>query len=190
MRFEKLEKNLIDIIAEQQIKLGYRKEQVELYYMEDSLKNLLDMEGGIQDIYKAFEEFASSEASKLGELGISNKGNRFCIVIPPEGSEYVHGLIRSESIRGISFLRDFLTVISRHDLEIKDIVSVFTGYSNNVCVEKMEDEDFDYLIYFGDGFPDEYRYCITFEGCHAIYHRFTIDDYKDFGFKKGTVMNI
>jgi hypothetical protein len=42
--------------------------------------------------------------------------------------------------------------------------------------------EFDYLVYFEDGVPDDYRYCITDEGCHLIYHRFTPEDYEDFQF--------
>ncbi len=36
-----LEQNIIDVIAEQQAKLGYLKETVRLYYPADSLKHLL-----------------------------------------------------------------------------------------------------------------------------------------------------
>ena len=32
MRFEKLEQNIIDMIKEEQAKLGYRKESIRLYY--------------------------------------------------------------------------------------------------------------------------------------------------------------
>lgn len=38
--FEKLKENIIDIIAEQQAKLGYLKEPVRLYYPLSSLKHL------------------------------------------------------------------------------------------------------------------------------------------------------
>ena len=41
----------------------------------------------------------------------------------------------------------------------------------------MNSEDFDYVVYFQDGMPDDYRYCIKFEGCCVIYHRFTPKDY-------------
>lgn len=190
MNFERLERNLIDIIAEQQIKLGYRREQVELYYPANSLNNLLGMNGCIQEIYEALEEFVIRVLPRLGKIGISNKAQRFCIVIPPEGSEYVHGLMEAGGIRGISFLKDFLAVISGHDLTIEEVLAVFARHSSDVRVEKLEDEDFEYLIYFGGGTPDEYRYCINFEGHHVIYHRFTIEDYRDFGFKDGTVLRI
>lgn len=190
MNFDRLEKNITDIIAEQQIKLGYRKEKVELYYLANSLNHLLGMDGCIMDISKALVEFSGSVLPRLGKLHISNKEERFCITIPPEGSEYVHGLIASGSIGGINFLEDFLAIISRHNLTIDDVIAVFSRYSSDVHIEKMEDEDFEYLIYFENGLPDAYRYCINFEGQHLIYHRFTIEDYRSFGFKHGTVIHI
>ena len=54
----------------------------------------------------------------------------------------------------------------------------------------MEHEEFDYCFYFEDGKPDAYRYCVAFEEGHAIYHRFTIEDYEEFGFRKGDVAAI
>jgi hypothetical protein len=46
-------------------------------------------------------------------------------------------------------------------------------------VEESPDEDFDCLVYFEDGQPDSFRYCLTQEGCHVIYHRFTIEDFQE-----------
>ena len=37
--YEKLEKNIIDVVKEQQSKLGYRKEKIRLYYPRNSLKH-------------------------------------------------------------------------------------------------------------------------------------------------------
>ena len=42
--------------------------------------------------------------------------------------------------------------------------------------------EFDYLLEFEDGKPDAFVYCITDEGCHLTYHRFTREDYEAFGF--------
>ncbi len=40
-------------------------------------------------------------------------------------------------------------------------------------------EEFNYLIYFEDGTPDDSYYCFTEEGGHLIYHRFSKNAYKD-----------
>ena len=44
MGYSKLEKNLIDLMKEEQAKLGYRKEAVRLYYPLSSLNHLFDAE--------------------------------------------------------------------------------------------------------------------------------------------------
>ena len=49
-------------------------------------------------------------------------------------------------------------------------------------MEKTTGTGFDYLVYFEDGIPDDYRYCLSLEGEHMIYHKFTPEDYEDFGF--------
>ncbi len=61
-----------------------------------------------------------------------------------------------------------------------DALDVFRRYSDRVVIEPKTDADFDVLAYFPDGRPDAYRYCLTDEGCHVIYHRFTAADYTDF----------
>ena len=39
-----------------------------------------------------------------------------------------------------------------------------------------------YLIYFEDGEPDEFYYCLDDDDFGVTYHRFTKEDYIDFGF--------
>ena len=50
-------------------------------------------------------------------------------------------------------------------------------------VEALHNGEFDWLVYFEDGRPDAYCYCIADEGCHLTYHRFTKADYEAFGFE-------
>ena len=45
MTFEKLEKNLMDVVLEEQAKLGFRREKIRLYYPLSTLNHLL----GTQD---------------------------------------------------------------------------------------------------------------------------------------------
>ena len=45
-------------------------------------------------------------------------------------------------------------------------------------------EEFDLLLYFPDGKPDSYYYCLKQEGEHVLYHRFTREDYLSFGFEE------
>lgn len=176
MNCKKLMQNIMDVIAEEQIKLGYRSEVIYLYYPLKSLNSILDTDSDIYGMNINLSEFAEYAGEYLGKIGISNRKERFCIAIPPEGAEYVHA-----HMSGNEFLKSFIDVISRHGCTIEDILDAFGKYSKNVTVKKIEDEEFDYLIYFTDGKPNDYMYCIKFEGSHASYHRFTKDDYLSLG---------
>ena len=45
--FKDMKNNLVDVIKEEQAKLGYRKEIIRLYYPLGSLKHLLKTDAGI-----------------------------------------------------------------------------------------------------------------------------------------------
>ena len=113
----------------------------------------------------------------LGGGEFSNKGEGFCIAIPPSGVDYVH-----EHTNGSEFIASFIETIGKHGCTIDELLQQFHRYSDHVHVERTTHGEFDYLVYFEDGVPDDYRYCITDEGCHLIYHRFTPEDYEDFQF--------
>ena len=177
--FQSLEQNIIDVIKEEEIKLGFRKETIRLYYPKESLDNLLNVNLSINELKRVLDGFCDYTEEKFGKLRYSCEDRRFCIVIPEKGVVYVH-----EQVEDRYFLKEFIDKIGAQDCSIDDILSVFNRYSNQVICEKVTHGEFDYLIYFKDGIPDTYRYCIKFEDCHAIYHRFTIADYDSFGFEK------
>jgi hypothetical protein len=173
--FLKLEKNICDVIKEEQIKLGYRCEVIRLYYPLLSLNRFLRTDLGIEGMQAALAEFCGTVEGRLGKLEVSNRGERFCLCFPPEASEYVY-----KNTPQSGFLYDFIGAVSRHGVTMEEVIAVFRRYSDHVHVESMQDDDFDYLVYFEDGQPDSFRYCLTQEGHHVIYHRFTIEDYSDF----------
>lgn len=174
MLFSKLEKNIIDIIKEEQVKLGYRSETIRLYYPLLSLNRLLGTDCETRQMKEKLAGFCDSVENKLGKIEIFNQGERFCIAIPPKGSEYVH-----EHIKDNEFICDFINTISKHGVTMDEILQQFYKYSDEVHVEKISHGEFDYLVYFKNGKPDDFKYCITDEGCHFIYHRFTAADYED-----------
>lgn len=178
MEYSKLEKNIIDVLKEEQIKLGYRSETVRLYYPLQSLNRLLKTNHGIDEMQTELELFSQSVINKLGPIEISNENERFCFLLPPQASDFVH-----KHMSNSEFIYDFVNTVSKHGATIEEVLKQFYKYSNNVHVEKVTHGEFDYLVYFEDGNPDEFRYCITDEGCHMIYHRFTVDDYNDFLFE-------
>lgn len=177
MDFARLEQNIIDVIKEGQVKLGYRPEEVRLYYPLKSLNALLQTDCDREQMDVCLRAFSDAAGSRLGEVETSHEGDRFCFRLPKEASEYVHGHTAQSG-----FLYDFLDTVSRHGIGIEDVVQVFQQYSDCVHVEKVTHGEFDYLVYFENGQPDAYRYCLTDEGGHMIYHRFTEDDYREFAF--------
>lgn len=179
MNFQRLEENIFDMLKEQQIKLGYRSETVHLYYPLTSLNRFLESELDAEKMRHALDGFVKAEEAKLGAVDITVQGDRFCFAIPPRGTDYVH-----EHMENHEFIRDFIGVIEKHGCRIEDIMQQFYKYSDHVHVEKVSHGEFDYVVYFEDGKPDSYRYCIADEGCHMIYHRFTPEDYDDFGFSE------
>lgn len=178
MNFLNLEKNIIDIVQEQQLKLGYRKEIIRLYYPLLSLNRLLDTNCDTNQMQAAMESFCFFVQERLGQMEVTHQKDRFCLIIPAQGSEYVHKHMEEDS-----FLRDFIDAISRHNASMEEILQQFHKHSNRVHVEQPQNAEFNYLVYFEDGIPDNYRYCITDEGCHISYHRFTEDDYNDLQFE-------
>ena len=62
---------------------------------------------------------------------------------------------------------------------MEQVLELFRETSESVVIEKKIHGEFDYLCFFPDGDPDDFRYCLTDEGCHVIYHRFTPEDYID-----------
>jgi hypothetical protein len=173
--FSKLEKNICDVIKEEQIKLGYRREVIRLYYPLLSLNRFLHTELGIEEMRAVLEQFCGTVEEKLGTVEVSNEGERFCFCFPPEASEYVYTHTPQSG-----FLYDFIETVARHGVTMEEVIALFRKYSDHVHVERMSHGDFDYLVYFEEGQPDAFRYCLTQEGHHVIYHRFTVEDYKDF----------
>ena len=165
--------NIIDVVKEGQIKLGYRKEYIRLYYPLSSLNTMLGMDLDAVNMQKYLTELFEAEKEVFGPVEITHREERFCIRLSDQTSEYVHTHTEQSG-----FLYDFIDAMSRHGVTIEEVLALFEKYGNEVHFETMKDEEFDYLIYFADGKPDAYRYCLTSEGHHMIYHRFTKEDYE------------
>ncbi len=175
MGFERLKQHICDMILEQQLKLGYREETIRLYYLMPSLNRLLETNADVQSLRQLLKRFAYYVSYDLGEVGFSFlKDGRIGFVLPPQAGQFVK---EKEQGHKALFLKDFLAVISSHDVGLDAVEEVFHKYSEQVHAEDLAHEDFDRLIYFEDGVPDDYRYCITQEGPHLSYHRFTADDF-------------
>lgn len=73
MYFDRLEKNLIDIIKEEQAKLGFRKEAIRLYYPLSSLNHFFDAEDSEAEMLTRLSGFPASLTKKLGNVTVTAK---------------------------------------------------------------------------------------------------------------------
>lgn len=177
MGYSKLEKNLIDLMKEEQAKLGYRKEAVRLYYPLSSLNHLFEAEDSVDAMQERLIHFPEDMTEKLGMLTVTHKGDRFCFRIPEEGSEYVH-----EHMGANEFIKELVEMLWQHGTTMKQIRALFDRHADGVICENIDNGEFDYLLRFPESVGDPYYYCFKNEGCHIIYHRFLPEDYADFDF--------
>lgn len=203
--YSNLERSLIDVIKEEQAKLGYYREDIRLYYPLSSLNHFLGTDVNADKMQKILEgtgenvdetrnivegkEAGSATAEpivagmnatlsdKLGMVEVSHRGDRFCFHILPEGVEYVH-----ENTKENEFIRELVNLVAKHGCTINQIYGLFTARSDRVGREKMDNGEFDERIWFQDDADDPYYYCFKQEGGHMIYHRFLPEDYEDFEF--------
>ena len=177
MGYDKLERNLIDIVTEEQAKLGFFIEDIRLYYPLSSLNHFFNSSDSADEMQMRLDTLPECVTSKLGQIEVSHKGDRFCFHIPPEGTVYVH-----DNTSPNEFILQLLELIGKHGCTMNEILDLFHTYSENIITEEMNNGEFDRLIRFADNSEDPYYYCFKDEGCHIIYHRFLPEDYTDFDF--------
>ena len=68
MNFKKLENNLLDMIQEQQVKIGYMSGVTRFYYPLQSLNRLLGTELTEEEMQHAMEEFSDYACDRLGKV--------------------------------------------------------------------------------------------------------------------------
>ena len=176
MEYKRLEQSLIDIVKEEQAKLGYRKEDVRLYYPLSTLNHFFDTEDTVEEMAERLTHLPEDMKARLGEIAVTHKKDRFCFHIPEQGSEYVH-----EHTAENEFIKELVELVAKHGCTIEDIEVLFRSHSDKIVTEPMDNGEFDRMIRFEEG-EDKYYYCFKDEGCHIIYHRFLPEDYADFDF--------
>lgn len=187
--YSRLAKSLIDIVKEQQAKLGYRKEIVRLYYPLSTLRHFFEcavddnkIAATVISEQQMLEILAPNNMPKqltdsIGEIKVTARNERFCIEIPPKGSEYVH-----ENTADNEFISELIALVGTHGCTMEQITELFCKYSDDIEKKEMQNGEFDCYIRFLNDPDDTYYYCFHDEGCHIIYHRFLPQDYADFGF--------
>ncbi len=187
--YDNLQRSLIDVIKEEQAKLGYYREDIRLYYPLSSLNHFFGTNVGADEMQRILDGTGEQDhtpiatgmnealSDKLGMVEVSHRGDRFCFHIPPEGVEYVH-----ENTTENEFIRELVQLVAKHGCTIEEVYQLFTKHSGHVRREPMENGEFDVRIWFEDDAEDTYYYCFKQEGEHMIYHRFLPADYEDFEF--------
>lgn len=187
--YDNLQRSLIDVIKEEQAKLGYYREDIRLYYPLSSLNHFFGTNVGADEMQRILDGTGEQDhtpiaagmnealSDKLGMVEVSHRGDRFCFHIPPEGVEYVH-----ENTTENEFIRELVQLVAKHGCTIEEVYQLFTKHSGHVRREPMENGEFDVRIWFEDDAEDPYYYCFKREGEHMIYHRFLPADYEDFEF--------
>ena len=82
--YKALEENICDTIKEWQMKIGYRREKMQLYYKDSSLCSLLDIDLSLTGaaLLKLLSGFSKYSESRLGECRFSYQGSRGCVEVP------------------------------------------------------------------------------------------------------------
>ena len=173
MRYEKLVENIMDQIKEAQMKLGYAKESLRLYYPVSTLNAML---GSSAENAQAMLELLSADVFQktvLGPLKFSSHKQRIEVGVSSEGAEYVHMHMEEPP-----FLRALIELFrTNHHCHLSDIDALFSKFSQDYVCQKMpKGSDFDVVFYFKDLKIDKYYYCVKEEMGHTIYHRFTQED--------------
>lgn len=176
MGYERLKASLIDLVKEEQAKLGYRKEMIRLYYPLGSLNHFMETQANEEEMQQLLADFPKESEEIFGEVGITHKKDRFCFALSEKASEYVH-----DHMKPNEFIKELVDLVAKHGCTMEDIENLFRTHSDKIITELMDNGEFDVLIRFEEG-EDKYYYCFKDEGCHIIYHRFLPEDYADFDF--------
>lgn len=172
--YRRLEKNLCDSIHEIQVKLGFAKESIGLYYMKPSIQQLLGVgEVEQEEFLQLLKGFVEETSSRLGKIKITGSEGRYCFQIPVEGVCFIH-----QSYKENIFLKTLVEVVQAPGCTIEKVLKVFSLLSPDIICETPKGAEFDYVVYAADPTIDEYRYCFSISEMGAYYHRFTKEDYE------------
>ena len=71
MGYDKLERNLIDIVKEEQAKLGFFKEDIRLYYPLSSLNHFFNSSDSADEMQMRLDTLPECVTSKLGQIKVT-----------------------------------------------------------------------------------------------------------------------
>ena len=141
MGYERLEKSLIDLVKEEQAKLGYRKEMIRLYYPLSSLNHFMEANADAEEMQELLADFPKAAEDIFGEVGITHVKDRFCFALSEKASEYVH-----ENMKPNEFIKELVELVAKHGCTMEDIEALFCSHSDKIVAESMDNGEFDRMI--------------------------------------------
>lgn len=167
MNYSALEKNITDTIQESITKLGFEAVPITLYFPLEALCGILEEDIPDPMMPTVLEMFAARVKNTMGAIRVARSvDERYAITIPAEGVRYVF-----ENTAPAQFTESLARLLEDPDCDIMEIASLFRANGDTV-MKRSNCEDFDYVLYFRGGDPDDYRYCFHEEMGRMIYHRF------------------
>lgn len=175
METGRLVENITGQIKEIQFKLGFTREVIRLYYPVESMCRLLGTEyRSGEELLKALGQEKDLFNTGLGSLQFALAKDRIEVCIPIQGAVYVH-----EQIPDPPFLVGLIALFQeKHDLTCRELCGYFEKTGKEFVCKQMEPgAEFDYVLYFPEGEPDGWFYCVRMEMGHTVYHRFSREDW-------------
>ncbi|MCD7826226.1 MAG: DUF3877 family protein [Clostridiaceae bacterium] len=174
MKEQALERHILDTVKEWQIKIGYQRESMRLYYPNSSIAELLELPKNTsqKELSAALQQFRDTVSPRLGEIAVSFDGGRCCLEISEKGCEYIH-----QHVEASAFFLQFIDTIMKKPCTLERIQECFAGFDKNYHYEQMVCHGLGHVFYFDDQRIDPYVYCVEMDESFATYHRFTRQEY-------------
>lgn len=81
------------------------------------------MQDSAEEMLARLQNLPEELTSKLGNVAVSHKGDRFCFYIPEPGSVYVH-----ENMKENEFIKVLIELVQKHDCTKVKLLDLFTSY--------------------------------------------------------------
>lgn len=175
-----LAQHMVDTVKEWQLKIGVRKEKMDLFYPLESLKELLKLEktATTEQLEQALSVFQEENRALFGTLHFWKEKDRYGIEIPKEGVIHI-----AETIPNPEFLEKFLQVIQNPASKMENITNCFCEYAKEkgdvLHQENMVHDGLGSVFYFEKESTERYVYCVEDDDFGLTYHRFTRKEYEE-----------
>lgn len=175
-----LAQHMVDTIKEWQLKIGVRREKMDLFYPLPSLKELLQLDSDTttEQLEEALNRFQKENEALFGKLHFWKEKERYGIEIPEDGVIHI-----AESIPDPEFLQKFLQVIQNPQSKMENVVNCFAQFAkekgDTLHQENMIHDGLGSVFYFEKDTTERYVYCVEDDEFGLTYHRFTRKEYEE-----------